>query len=362
MRASSAQAAARAQLARRRLIMALGAALAIAVAATTALHTFWPTANGAASTAASQQSQSTKTSAAKEQTASQSKSQTTAERALQSIGKLDDSAQISTVGFDLDTSSQMQLEQALSTLESAGYTTSVVLVDMQTGNALGSYAGSAVYSASTIKAPYILSLAETGTIDLQAVVAGSTDADTQTQSNIDQAITMSSNDAYAALRKTYGADAFAKWASAVGMNVDVSDETLGYYLDISAADMARAWAQGYGYLFEDDSSDDASAADTDDSADSADTDTDARAWLANEFANTYGSVIRPALSENDTVYSKPGWINGEGGLYSLSDAGVVHTDSGDYVLAVMTDAAGEYDLLYNLIATLDQIRTDVMGS
>lgn len=88
----------------------------------------------------------------------------------------------------------------------------------------------------------------------------------------------------------------------------------------------------------------------------------ARAWLADEFADTYGSVIRPALSDDYTVYSKPGWIDGDGGLYSLSDAGVVHTGSGDYVLAVMTDAAGEYDLLYNLVAVLDQIHSDVMGS
>ncbi|MBT1169733.1 class A beta-lactamase-related serine hydrolase [Bifidobacterium sp. SO4] len=136
----------------------------------------------------------------------------------------------------------------------------------------------------------------------------------------------------------------AQWLDGVGVTTDV---TAGEYLDLSAIDMARMWAQGYGYLFSDETSGEPGSA-------------EARTWLASEYTNTLNSSINMALGGQYSVYTKAGWIGGEGGLYALNDAGIVRSSSGDYVLAVMTDASGEYNLLTELITLLDQIHGSVM--
>ena len=41
------------------------------------------------------------------------------------------------------------------------------------------------------------------------------------------------------------------------------------------------------------------------------------------MTNSLNSCIHAALGDADTVYTKAGWINGEGDLYALDDAGLV---------------------------------------
>lgn len=50
----------------------------------------------------------------------------------------------------------------------------------------------------------------------------------------------------------------------------------------------------------------------------------------------------------------------EGGLYALNDAGLVMSQSGTYVLAVLTNACGRNDLLTSLIGTLDAVHSGDM--
>lgn len=69
---------------------------------------------------------------------------------------------------------------------------------------------------------------------------------------------------------------------------------------------------------------------------------------------------RRPLADADTVYTKAGWINGEGDLYALNDAGLVMSQSGTYVLAVLTNACGRNDLLTSLIGTLDAVHSGDM--
>lgn len=271
---------------------------------------------------------------------------TPTQTALKGISGLDGSAQISTSGFVLGTDLQLQLEQELNIFASDGYSASFVLVDTTTGAALSSYGDAIRYSASAIKGPYVLSLAATGTIDLDGVYQASDDANYWTQQLIEQTITVSDNDAYTSLYETYQSTPLAQWLDGIGVTADM---TAGEYLNLSAIDMARMWAQGYGYLFSDETSGEPGSA-------------DARTWLASEYADTLNSSIHMALGEQYSVYTKAGWIGGEGGLYALNDAGIVRSSSGDYVLAVMMDASGEYGLLTELITLLDQIHSSVMTS
>lgn len=314
---------------------------------------------------------------------------TSAERALDSIDALDGKADISVEGFTLPADEHTKIDQALAAFTSAGFGASVVMVDMTTDRALSLKGDATRYSASAIKGPYVLSLAATGAIDLDAVEsqsdanpagigadgkpvstgggAGGATGEDENAIAADEALAatgagvnrliartveVSDNDAFAALHRTYGTDAFAQWATRARTDVNV---TAGAYLDMSAADLARLWVMGYGYLFDGDAlAVGGSHPSTSDVA---------RQWLAGEFTDTLNSSIRDALGGRDgyTVYTKAGWIDGEGGYHVLNDAGIVRNGSGGgYVIAVMTDAVGRYDLLSALVSTLDGVHESVM--
>lgn len=264
------------------------------------------------------------------------------QKAVQNVGSLDGSAQVSAVGFQLGADQQAQLEQQLNAIVSYGYQASFTLVDVSTGAALSSYGGTARYSASAAKGPYVLSLAATDAIDINAVYQSSDTVAADTHNLIEQTITVSDNDAYAALHDSYGGTPLGTWASDLGVTADVTDTK---YYDISSNDLARLWLKGQSYLFFTNASDDGTA--------------DARQWLASEYSDTLNSAIHMALGDQYAVNTKAGWID-EGDYVAQNDAGIVHSGSGDYVLAVMTDAYGEYDLLADLIATLDQIHSASM--
>lgn len=326
-------------------------------------------------------------------TVSKPRAHTAAERAVAAVGRLDGAADVSASGFTLSDDDRATLDQAVVAVTSAGYHVSVTMVDMTTGRALAVHGGDARYSASAIKGPYILSLAATGTIDLDAV-AQSSDADptglgatgkpvstagsdktgaaggtsgedesaiasdmtlTSTGAGVNQliaqAITVSDNSSFAALHRTYGSGSFAAWATRAHVDADVKAHA---YPDISSADMARMWAMGCGYLFDGDSTLAVHGS-------TPATSDDARQWLAGEFTDTLNSSIHNALGDADgyTVYTKAGWID-DGDYHALNDAGIVANGSGRYVLAVMTDAAGQYDLVAGLVGALDGIHSSAM--
>lgn len=156
----------------------------------------------------------------------------------------------------------------------------------------------------------------------------------------------SDNASYDWLYKTYGLDCFNTWAEQAGAASRMGDR--GGYLFTSARDMAKLWTAGYGFLF---------AGQT---AGVQNITPESLQWLSGDMTNSLNSCIHAALGDADTVYTKAGWINGEGGLYALNDAGLVMSQSGTYVLAVLTNACGRNDLLTSLIGTLDAVHSGDM--
>lgn len=271
--------------------------------------------------------------------------ETGVEAALADLDALNDSARIATSGFTLNTDARSSLEQELSIFDSCGYSVSFVLTDMTTGATLASYAGDDKYSASAIKAPYIFSAAATGEMDLDAAWQGAQGldgGDATTAQLLENTITVSDNDSYLSLYLTYRDKASVPWAKQYGVSLDGE-----LYTCFSAEDLARMWVGGYDFLFPEGKADSTAS-------------TEARQWLGGLFNDTLNSTINMALADRYTVYTKAGWINGEGDLYALNDAGIVASDSGDYVLAVLSDACGEYDLLGDLVTVLDDIHTSNM--
>ena len=280
--------------------------------------------------AASSETSST-SGALKKNSASQSQTQAVSsptQVALDGISAVEGSATITTQGFTLSADSQAAVQSQIATFEADGYTASFVLADITTGRTIAYNADAQIYSASSAKAPYLISLFSTGTVDLNSVAQS---ADAQS---------------YDWLYKTYGLDCFNTWAEQAGAASRMGDR--GGYLFTSARDMAKLWTAGYGFLF---------AGQT---AGVQNITPESLQWLSGDMTNSLNSCIHAALGDADTVYTKAGWINGEGGLYALNDAGLVMSQSGTYVLAVLTNACGRNDLLTSLIGTLDAVHSGDM--
>lgn len=305
-------------------------------------------AHAAASSGTSSETSST-SGALKKNSAPQSQTQAVSsptQVALDGISAVEGSATITTQGFTLSADSQAAVQSQIATFEADGYTASFVLADITTGRTIAYNADAQIYSASSAKAPYLISLFSTGTVDLNSV-AQSADAQSATvHQKVDAVLRNSDNASYDWLYKTYGLDCFNTWAEHAGAASRMGDR--GGYLFTSARDMAKLWTAGYGFLF---------AGQT---AGVQNITPESLQWLSGDMTNSLNSCIHAALGDADTVYTKAGWINGEGDLYALNDAGLVMSQSGTYVLAVLTNACGRNDLLTSLIGTLDAVHSGDM--
>ena len=257
-----------------------------------------------------------------------------------------DAAAISTTGFTLDTDSQLAIESQISNFESDGYTIAFVLSDVTTGRAMAYNADSQIYSASAIKAPYLMALASSGAIDVNAVYQAGNEQTAPLKRDIDQVLTVSDNDAYARIYEQYGHDSFNAWAQQSGAATRMGGSR--GYVYTSARDMAKLWSAGYGVLLDHQTSGAAAISD------------EALQWLSGDMTNSLNSSIHSALGDTNTVYTKAGWINGEGDFYALNDGGIVTSSVGNYVLTVMSTACGRSDLMTDLVSTLDSVHAGVM--
>lgn len=265
------------------------------------------------------------------------------------ISAADGSPAITTQGFTLSAESQAAVQAQLANFANGGYTTSFMLADIATGRTIEYNADTQIYSASSAKAPYLMSLFSTGTVDLNAVYQASDPQAAAIQQKVDVVLRDSDNDAYDWFYQTYGLDLFNTWAEQQGVSSRMTPER-GGYMFASARDMAKLWTAGYGFLFAGQTSGAQGVA------------PESLQWLAGEMTDSRNSNIHAALGDTNTVYTKAGWIAGEGGYYSLNDAGIVASQSGAYVLAVLTDACDRNDLLTGLIGALDAVHSgDMQG-
>ncbi len=268
--------------------------------------------------------------------------------AMGGINAVDGSAAIATTGFTLDDNSRAALDAQIANFTNSGYTASFVLTDLTTGRTLAYNADTPIYSASAIKAPFIMSLAATGTIDLGKVQQAADEQSAEIKQNIDSTLTVSDNTAYKWLVDTFDVNAFNTWSEQAGASARM---TTGHgYVTTSARDMARLWTQGYGFLFQHMNS---GATDVTD---------ESLQWLSGDMTDSLNSNIHNALGGTQTVYTKAGWISGDGDLYALNDGGLVASPSGPYVLTVLTNACDRNDLLTSLIGTLDSVHSSAMHS
>lgn len=236
-----------------------------------------------------------------------------------------------------------QLSAAVKAIESNGYQVGFVLKDLNTSITVSYNADSSFYTASSLKGPYVVSLVEYNLGDSYL----------NEDKRIADILQYSDNEAYATLRSIYGSDCFATLADAAGAtsmsttgatdaiswaaeSQSVASITDNNYEFISPNQMEALWEECYDFLS---------------------SDNEGATWLAELFENPEISPIRSTAQSMGTTWSKAGWYPAESEAYATTvDAGIVHTNTGDVVLCVMTNDPEDFATVESIVSPLLAMR------
>lgn len=239
------------------------------------------------------------------------------------------------------------IERAIHAVEEYG-DASIVFYSLENGAGIAYHADTAVYGASSFKAPYALYVCETqietGEAALDDACPGTDAYDPDSPYNggsyplydlIASAIVYSDNNAFGSLRETFDARGYDEWAEGLGL-VDAAWRDDSWYPWYCARTSAKAWTEMYAYL---------------------QGGTDAARYLGALLGQTEVSFLRAALADTGAaVYDKAGWCADEDPRWNgLCDAGIVSVDGTPYIMSVMTgmpDGEEERALLEDLAAAL----------
>lgn len=231
-------------------------------------------------------------------------------------------------GF-LDTLAFKSVEEEILALTESGYHVGVVMRDLATGNEITYNTDERLYPASSIKATFCASVCEKN--------GGSAGM----ASTMERCLVDSSNEDFEALINTFGLSVHSSWLQAHGATAAAQDAAWWYYPEISAGELASAWQEIYRYG----TSGEAGAGE-----------------LTGYLARTNSSPIGNLLREKCAVWSKPGWFPDNGELVATNDAGVVFSESGPYVMVIMTTMSSNLDGLLPLIEALDTAHATMCGA
>ena len=246
----------------------------------------------------------------------------------------------------LSSSAQKKIESAANAVAQAGGELSVVFVDMNTGAGIAYAPDTEVYGASSFKAPYALyvceQLVEKGKASLDDVcTVGATYGLDEphdpseayaTRDLISNAITVSDNDSFKVLRNAYDAQGYESWVQSLGVT-DALIDPVSYYPVYCARSSARLWCEMLAYLG---------------------TGTKTAQWLEGLLEQTTVSFIRAALEGEDVrVLNKAGWLGGNPGYNSVTDAGIIECDGHTYLMCLMSSMSDgiETEMLLEQLAS-----------
>lgn len=263
----------------------------------------------------------------------------------------------------VDLSEVPDVAAAVEAFREAGNNAGFIVYDFSAQRGLGYNADVACFSASTIKAPFVTYVAQalvdegrsalTDEVFEDIVMDGTgimADDDTDTydlKTVLTNTIVYSDNTGYALLRDEYS-EGFEAWAAAAG--VDAAAWEGEWYPYYTPRDLAKLWLSVGGYLRSGGGQ---------------------AAFCEELLGQTGTSFIRQTLGSDHQVLAKAGyeidtpWYD----MGALNDAGIVKSASGDYLIAIMSDA--DYDdefftdnepLITNLIAALDEAHDRLLAA
>ena len=220
------------------------------------------------------------------------------------------------------------LYRAIRSIEERGYRIGVCLQDLD-DNAQLTYAGDETfYPASSIKGPYVICLYE-------SLESGALSADANEVARLaSPTIAYSDNDSYRALRLLCGGQVFADWAVEGKVTEQDSDLyqllTSHYYPMLTSRQLARMWKHAAAYLL---------------------SESDGACQLLELFAQRDESPLRDGIPSAERTIAKAGWYPADDGaeFSAAVDAGIVEVGGHRYVIALMTNAPGDLQLLTDVV-------------
>lgn len=237
------------------------------------------------------------------------------------------------------------IETAVAAAEENG-DVSLVFYDIDTGKGVSYDADTAVYGASSFKAPYALYVCETQ-VDTQVIALddlsqGTSAYDPASYYNggayplsdlMADAIVYSDNNAFGSLRDAFDSEGYDEWALSLGLD-EVLYRSDSWYPWYSARTSAKVWTEMYSYL---------------------QSGSEAAQFLGELTSQTETSFMREALAGTGAiVQDKAGWCADSDPRWNgVCDAGIVTLGDKTYILSIMTgmpDGEESY-LLYEDIAT-----------
>ena len=224
------------------------------------------------------------------------------------------------------------LDSAVTEFESHGYQLGFVLVDLDTGQEVSLNEDGEFYPASSIKAPFVMSLYQE-----HFEVDGGESA---YASEVKDVIENSDNTGYSNLQQTFGSTYLTEWLDDAGISCEGTTVETDFYPIISPRQLCDMWIYGYSYL-------------TSDGKYSS--------TCANLLANTTVSGLRSVLGKKYTVWSKAGWYPDQDNCSATVEAGVVFSDTGTYVVAIMSDAPEDFESLEKLEDALNVTHAAMTG-
>ncbi len=236
------------------------------------------------------------------------------------------------------------LNAAIRAIESGGHDVGFLMLDTQTGTTVSYHADRSFYSASSIKGPYVTSV-------VRAALGDTAQADAR----IDAILRYSDNDAYASLRSQYGndpmtalVDASAEQLPHAGITDEVeaaaepqSEQSIAdnFYEFVTPEQMVALWDQCRAYL---------------------ESGEPGAAWLANELQTPEISSLSHVGRAWGTTWAKAGWYPDDAsGFATTVDAGIVRTETGDVVIAVMTTSPVDFPATAGVILPLLELHAEL---
>jgi|GEM_PF-2438204 hypothetical protein len=232
---------------------------------------------------------------------------------------------------ELQTSGDTSLSDAVTTalnndiqaITKSGYKLGFVLVDTTTGQGVAYNPDGRFYSASTIKGPFVVSLAA---LNSGAISASRTD--------MYNAVHVSDNAAYSRIAHKYGMGYLSQWWADAGngsFQADAGHARTAIYAFYSPRQLARLWLHNKEYF------------------ESGDTGAMVGSW----FESPNASVIYSELHSTYLTRSKAGWIPHMKNVSATADGGIVYAGDHPYVVAIMTDIPSDFNRLKALMNDLE---------
>ncbi|MBR2066983.1 MAG: DUF4214 domain-containing protein [Solobacterium sp.] len=216
-----------------------------------------------------------------------------------------------------------QVYSAIKYIESIGGPISMVMMDLNNGQGLMYNPDQVIYSASSVKAPYIVSVVESNPAALAA-----------DYSVIEGMMHNSNNESYAYLTGKYGMGSFKKFYDDIGVPFTI-DYPNNIYTWYSGRTYAKLWARMYKAF-----------------------NTNAACEQIGQFLsrNLFTSA-RHALPQYQ-VRSKTGWIATP--LRAQNECGVVYAKS-NYVYVLLTEYAGNWETFHPVYRALELAHREIEG-